>query len=83
MLLAGLVIGPVALERRSRPHAVVVAVLLALAWGVTVAVIAEEPFVATFVGGTLLGLANLVVGAALVVGLVLGLRTVRRMVPRV
>jgi len=83
MILAGLVVGPVALERRSRPHAVLVAALLGLAWGLTVSVIAEESFAATFVGATLLGLANLAVGAAVAVGLTLVLRTVRRMVLRV
>ena len=83
MLLAGVVVGLVALERRSRPHAVLVGVLLGLAWGLTVSVIAEEAVASTFVGGTLLGLANLAVGAALVIGLALGLRTLRRMAPRV
>jgi hypothetical protein len=83
MILAGLVVGPVLLERRSRPHGLLIVALLGLAWGLTVSFIAEEPFVETFVGATLLGLVNLAVGAALAIGLTLLLRTVRRLVLRV
>ena len=81
MIVAGLVVGPVWLERRSRPYGLLVAAALALAWGALVAAIAGWS-VDTFVSGTWLGIANLLVGAVLAIAATLVLRSLRRSVLR-
>lgn len=78
MIVAGLVVGPVWRERRSRPDGLLVAAALALTWGALVIAIDGWSF-GRFVASTGLGAANLLVGALAAITLTLGLRAVRRL----
>lgn len=61
LLLVGLVVGAFVHDRPSSGRSVVVAVAVSLLWGVGVGVSNRSP--ATFVGGTGLAFANVVIGA--------------------